>query len=136
MSTPMRAGVLRIHRVLRVDERADASAPLRLCHHVVDERRLPGSLRAIDLDDAAAREPTDTERHVERERPGRDGSDRDLRPVAHAHDRALAELPLDLSQCDVKRFLAFHRLILSALSGPLQRTRFQYLVLRPRRVQT
>ena len=34
------AGVLWIHRVLRVDEGADAAAPLRLRHDVVDERRL------------------------------------------------------------------------------------------------
>ena len=65
---PPRVG--RVHRVLGVDEGADASAPLRLGHHVVDERRLPGGLRAVDLDDPAAREPADPEGEVERERAG------------------------------------------------------------------
>ena len=136
MSTPIRRAYCGIHRVLGVDEGADAAAPLRLGHHVVDERRLAGGLGAEDLDDAAARQPADAERHVERERPGRDRADRDLRPVAHAHDRALAELPLDLAECDVERFLAFHRLILPlvdlrtllANTTPVPRTA-------PRRVQ-
>ena len=72
--------VLRIHRVLGVDEGADAAAALRLGDHVVDERRLARRLRAEDLDDAAARQAADPEREVERERAGRDGPDRDLRP--------------------------------------------------------
>ena len=49
------ACVLRVHRVLGVDEGADASAPLGLGDHVVDEGRLPRRLGAEDLDDAAAR---------------------------------------------------------------------------------
>ena len=117
MSTPIRACVRRIHRVLGVDERADAAAALSLGHDVVDERRLPRRLRAEDLDDAAARQAADPERHVERERACRDRSDRDLRTVAHAHDGPLAELPLDLAERDVERFLAIHRLILPALMG-------------------
>ncbi len=51
--------VLRVHRVLGVDERADAAAALRLGDHVVDERRLTGRLRAEHLDDAPARQPAD-----------------------------------------------------------------------------
>ena len=70
------ARVLRIHRVLRVDEGADPTASLRLRHHVVDERRLAGGLRAEDLDDPAAGQPADPESHVEGERAGRDGADR------------------------------------------------------------
>ena len=61
---PLRVG--RVHRVLGVDERADAAAALRLGDHVVDERRLAGRLRAEDLDDAAARQAADAEREVER----------------------------------------------------------------------
>ena len=81
---------------------------------VVHERRLPGSLGAEDLDDAAAREPADAECEVERERAGRDGSDRDLRPVAHAHDGPFAEVPLDLAERDVERFLSLHAINLPA----------------------
>ena len=113
MSTPIRrAG--RVHRVLGVDERADAAAPLSFRHDVIDERRLPRGFGAEDLDDAVARQPADTERHVERERPCRDRSDRDLRTVAHAHDGPLAELSLDLSERNVERLLAFHDFILPA----------------------
>ena len=105
------AGVLRIHRVLRVDEGADAAAPLRLRHHVVDERRLAQGLRAEDLDDPATWQPADAERHVESERAGGDRADEHLRAIAHAHDRALSELSLDLTQCDIERFLAFHLIL-------------------------
>ena len=92
-------GVQRVHGVLGVDERAHAAELLGLGDHVVDERRLARGLRAEDLDDAAARHAADAEREVERERAGRDRRDPHLRAlVAHAHDRALAELALDLRQ--------------------------------------
>ena len=68
------ARVHRVHRVLGVDEGADAAAPLRLGDDVVDERRLARGLRAEDLDDAAARQAADAEREVERERSRRDGA--------------------------------------------------------------
>ena len=112
MSTPIRRAYVGIHRVLGVDERADASAALRLGDDVVDERRLARRLRAEDLDDAPARKAADAESHVERERAGRHGADRHLRAVAHPHHRALPELPLDLAECDVECFLALHSLIL------------------------
>src|SRR5262249_1545548 len=91
-----------------------AAAPLSLGHHVVDECRLPGRFGPEDLDDAPARQSADAEGHVEGERPRRDRSDRDLRPVAHPHDRALAELTLDLAERDIECFLALNRLILPA----------------------
>ena len=68
MLTPIRLRVLRVHRVLGVDERADAAAPLSLGDHVVDERRLARGLGAEDLDDPSARQAADPEREVERER--------------------------------------------------------------------
>ena len=102
--------VRRVHRVLGVDERADAAAALRLGDHVVDERRLARRLGPEDLDHAAARQPADAERHVERERARRDGADRDLRLVVHLHDGALAELALDLPEHRVECFFAIHRL--------------------------
>ena len=55
----------RIHRVLGVDEGADAAATLRLGDHVVDERRLARRLGAEHLDDASARQAADAERDVE-----------------------------------------------------------------------
>ncbi len=80
MSTPMLLGVQRVHRVLRVDERAHAAELLRLGEHVVDERRLAGGLRAVDLDDAPARHAADAEREVERQRPRGDRLDATCAP--------------------------------------------------------
>ena len=65
--------------------------------------------RAEDLDDAAARQAADAEREVERERPRRDCADRHLRLVAHPHDRALAELALDLAERDARACSRFNR---------------------------
>ncbi len=65
-------GVERVHRVLGVDERADAAELLGLGEHVVDQRRLARGLRAEDLDDAPARDAADAEREVERQRARRD----------------------------------------------------------------
>src|SRR5687767_4919820 len=59
-----------------------SSAPLRLGHDVVDERRLPRGLGAEDLDHPAPRQTADPERDVEREGARRDGRDGDLRLVA------------------------------------------------------
>src|SRR5207247_1118161 len=76
--------------------------------HGLEEPRLARRAGAEDLDDAAARQPADAECEVERERAGGDRADRDLRLVAHAHDRALAEVPLDLPEGDVQCLLAIH----------------------------
>ena len=101
-------GVGRVHRVLGVDEGADAAEALRLGDHVVDEGRLARGLGAEDLDDAAARQPADAEREVEGERAGRDRADRDLRLVAHLHHGALAEVALDLPEGGFQCLLAIH----------------------------
>jgi hypothetical protein len=97
-----------IHRVLGVDEGADAAAALGLGDHVVDERRLPGRLRAEDLGNAAARQAADPEREVECQRARRDGTHGHGRGIVHLHDRALAELPLDLAERCVECLLAIH----------------------------
>jgi len=97
-----------IHRMLGVDEGADAPTTLRLGDHVVDESGLARRLRAEDLDDPAAREAADPEREVERERPGRDGADRDCRRVVHPHHGALAEGALDLAERGIQCLLAIH----------------------------
>ena len=92
-------GVERVHRVLGVDEGADAAELLGLGDDVVHQRRLAGGLGAEDLDDPPARHPADAQREVEGQGAGGDGVDAHPRPrVAHAHDAALAELPFDLGQ--------------------------------------
>jgi hypothetical protein len=98
--TPMRR---RVHRVLGVDERRDTALLLGLGDDVVDERRLTGRLGAEDLDHAAARDAADAEPDVERQAAGRDGGGGHVRVVAELHDRALAELALDLGQGCVER---------------------------------
>ena len=105
------ARVLGIHRVLGVDERADATPSLRLRDHVVDEGRLPRRLGPEDLHHSATRKAADPESHVERQRAGRHRPDRNLGLIAHPHDRALTELSLDLAERDIERFLAIHLVI-------------------------
>ena len=102
-------GVDRVHRVLGVDVGADAAVALRLGDHVHRERRLARRLRAEDLDDPAAGQAADAEREVERERAGGDGVDTDVALLAQPHDRALAELLLDLAQCHLECLVSFHR---------------------------
>ena len=69
-------GVLRVERVLGVDEGGDAAGLLRVGDGVQGDGRLARALRAVDLDDAAAGQPADAERDVERDRAGRDDLDR------------------------------------------------------------
>src|SRR5262249_43113776 len=98
-----------VERVLGVDEGRDAAALLRLGDQLEGERRLARRLRAVDLDHASARDAADTERNVESERAGRQR--RDVLGesfLAQLHDRALAELLLDLADGEVDRPLAVH----------------------------
>jgi hypothetical protein len=50
-----------VHRVLGVDERADAAHPLGVGQHVVEQRGLARRLRAEHLDDAPARQAAHAE---------------------------------------------------------------------------
>ena len=89
--------------MLGIDERAHAAEFLRFGEHVVDHRRLTRGLRAEHLDDPPARHAADPERQIQRQGSGRDRIAAHLRAlVAHAHDRALAELALDLSERALK----------------------------------
>ena len=58
----------RVERMLGIDEAANAAALLRLGDDMQRERGLAGRFRAVNLDDAAARQPADAERDVEAER--------------------------------------------------------------------
>ena len=103
MSTPICLRVQRVHRVFGVDERARPAQLLGLRQHVVDQRRLAGGLRSEDLDDAPARHAADAEREIERERAGGDRGNANLRAlIPHPHDRALAELAVDLGKRALK----------------------------------
>jgi hypothetical protein len=92
-------GVLGIERVLRVDEGGGPAHLLDVGDDLEGERGLAGRFRAVDLDHAAARQAAHAEGHVEAERAGGDHLDGAVHVrVAHAHDRALAELLLDLRE--------------------------------------
>jgi hypothetical protein len=59
---------------------------------------LTAAFRAVDLHDAATRQAADAEGDVERDRSGGDDLDGNVRVRAEPHDRALAELPLNLGE--------------------------------------
>jgi hypothetical protein len=99
-------GVVGVEGVLGVDERRDAALPLRVRDGVQRDGRLAGGLRAVDLDDAALGQAADAERDVERDGAGGDHLDGGTPVVAEAHDRALAELAVDLAECGLEGLLA------------------------------
>ena len=103
------SGVDRIEGMLGVDDRRQPAHLLGLGDDVQRQRRLARRLRTVDLDDPAARDAADPERQIERDASGRDGIDLhrvDLTRL-HLHDRALAELALDLSDGHVHRAFPF-----------------------------
>ena len=107
VSTPSALRVLRIERVLGVDERGDAAGCLRVRHRVQRDRGLTAGLRTVDLDDPATRAGRRC-RARRRARWSRSGSppigiDR---AFAEPHHRALAELLVDLREREVERLLA------------------------------
>ena len=101
-------GVDRVHGVLGVDVGADAAVALRLGHDVHGERGLAGRLGPVDLDDAAPGQAADAEREVEGQRAGGDGLDVHVGALAHPHDRALAELLVDLAHGHLERLVSLH----------------------------
>ena len=97
-------GVLRVERVLGVDERGGAAAALRVGNDFQGEGRLARRLRPVDLHHSPARQPADTESQIQPERSG--GDDLDVphhTRISHPHDRALAELTLDLRKGRAER---------------------------------
>ena len=101
-------GVHRIHGVLGVDVGAGAAVALGLGHHVHGQGGLPRRLGPEDLHDPPPGEPADPERHVEGERPCGDHLDLHVGVLAQPHDRALAELLLDLAQCHLEGLVTLH----------------------------
>ena len=97
------AGVDGVERVLGVHEGGHAAAALRLGDDVEGEGGLARGLRAEDLDDAAAGQAAHAERGVEGERSRGDGGDVDLLAAPEPHDRALAELLVDLREGGLDR---------------------------------
>ncbi len=93
------AGIDRVERVLDVDEGADAAGLLGFGNGVQRQRGLAGRFRPVNLDHPAARQAADAERNIEPERAGGDRLDiHRFVVLAELHDRALAELALDLGE--------------------------------------
>src|SRR5690606_38366379 len=65
--------------------------------------------RPENLDDAALGEAANAQGDVEPQRAGRDRLDLDGRVLAQAHDRAFAEIPLDLAQRRGQSLVLIHR---------------------------
>jgi len=64
-----------------IDEAANTATALRLGDDVQAERRLAGTLRTIDLDDAPAREAANAQRDIETEAAAGDCLDIELRGI-------------------------------------------------------
>ncbi|MNT31083.1 hypothetical protein D3C72_1669060 [compost metagenome] len=89
-----------------VDKGAGAAQLLHLGHYLQRQRGLARRFRTIDLHHAAARQAADAQRDIEPQRAGGHHLDVlfDL-AIAQTHDRALAELLLDLGERGGKRLL-------------------------------
>ena len=110
-------GVLGVQGVLGVDEGGDAPVALGVRHGVEGDGGLPRGLGAVDFHDASARQAADAQGDVEGRGPRGDDLDFGLDAVAQAHDRAFAELAIDLGEGRVERLgavfgLCWHRVFL------------------------
>src|SRR2546423_7781452 len=98
--------VLRIERVLDVDERRQAAALLGLGDDRKRERRFARRFRPIDFDDAAPRKSTNSEGAIDQDVAGRNDIDVDNRRVAEPHDSAVAVVLRDLLEREIEVFVA------------------------------
>jgi hypothetical protein len=92
--------------VLCVDEGRIAAGLLGVSDSVQGNRGLTGGLRAVDLDDAAAREATNAEGDVEGKGTRGDHLNGRAVVVAQPHDGAFAELLINLRQGDFESLIA------------------------------
>ena len=105
------AGVAGIERVFGVDEGSLATEFLGFGDDLESECGLTAGFRAVDFDDAAAREPADSESGVNREAAAGDDIDRHKDILAaEPHDGALAVRLLDDGDCclEVLHFFVGH----------------------------
>ncbi len=117
-----------VERVLGVDEAANAAALLRLGDDMERERGLAGGFRAVNLDDAAARQAADAERDVEPERAGGNGLDlHRLLVLAETHDGALAAIPLDLRDRSLERLFPVHLTSFDNAKARIQHGQFSHI---------
>ena len=92
-------GVAGVHGVLGIDISGRAAETLRFRDHVRRQRRLAGRLCTEDFHHPAARQPANTERHVQGDRARRNHIDVLAAPVTQLHDGAATERLVDLREC-------------------------------------
>ena len=109
--------VLGVEGMLGVDERCGAAGALCLAGHRQGQGGLAARFRAVDLDDAAARETAGADGGVDGQRAGRDRFDTEVLLFAEAHDRALSELTFDLGERARDAFLAADLLLARIRAG-------------------
>ncbi|MNC48302.1 hypothetical protein D3C75_974060 [compost metagenome] len=84
--------------MLGVDEGAGGAAFLGFGDDRQGQCGFTRRLRAIDLDDTAFWQAADAQSDVQAQGAGRNGRNAGALVIAHAHDRAFAELAFDLTQ--------------------------------------
>ena len=84
-------GVRRIQRVLGVDERRRTARFLRIGDNMQCERRFTRRLVSVQLDDTPFGKPSDSKRHIKRQRSRRNRFNITSRLLSEFHDRHLAE---------------------------------------------
>ena len=104
--TPSLPRILRIERVLDVDERRETAALLRLGDDGERQRRFARRFRSENFDDAAARKSADAERAIDQDVAGGNDIDVDDLVVAEPHDRAVAVILGDLLDREIEVFVA------------------------------
>src|SRR5690606_17392144 len=101
-------GISGVQCVFGVDEGAGTAKLLHLGNRLQRQRRFTGRFRAVDFDNAAARQTADAECDVQAQRTGRnDLHFLDHGAVFHAHDRTFTELLFDLRQRGGQCFALF-----------------------------
>ena len=106
MSTPSLAAYSGIEGVLGVDEGGDAAQALGVGDRVQRHRGLTGGFRTVDFHDAAAGQAANSQGDVQCDGAGRNDLDGRTDFIAEAHDRAFAELLVNLGKRCVERLLA------------------------------
>ena len=99
-------GILRIERVLDVDEGGESAALLRLGDDGQRERRLAGRFRSVNFHDASARKSAHAKRAIDQDVAGGNDFDVDDLLVAEPHDRAVAVIFGDLLDGEIEVFVA------------------------------
>ena len=99
------ARILRVKRVLGVNEGTGCTRFLRLCNHRQRQGGFTRGLWTVDFNNTAFWQTANAQRDVQTQRTCRDSRDWLAILIAHQHDGAFAELTFDLTQGRSQGFL-------------------------------